>query len=64
MPWPVGIPKNMTAEQRVERGRNAAQFRASADGLIASLSKKTLTPEQRQRLADLLATTIDASIAP
>lgn len=54
MPWPPGIPKNMTAEQRVERARHAAAVRASADGLIAALAKKTLTAEQRARLAEVL----------
>jgi hypothetical protein len=57
MAWPTGIPKNLTAAERVERARNAAQFRASADGLIKALSRKTLTVDQRQRLAQLLTTT-------
>ena len=54
MSWPTGIPKNMTPEQRRDRARNAAHFRASADGLIQSLSRKTLNEEQRARLAELL----------
>lgn len=53
MAWPSGYPKNMTPEQRVERARRAARFRASPDGLIAALSRQALTEEQRQRLADL-----------
>ena len=56
MAWPPGYPKNMTAEQRVERARIAARARASSDGLIKALSKKTLTDEQRQRLAELVRT--------
>jgi hypothetical protein len=55
MPWPSGVPKNMTPQQRVERARKAAHARASTDGLIKALSKKTLTAEQRARLAKLLA---------
>ena len=51
MPWPVGYPKNMTAEERVQRAKHAAAVRASADGLIKALSKKDLTDEQRARLA-------------
>jgi len=54
MSWPVGIPKTLNAEQRVERARKAALARASVDGLIKSLSAKTLTIEQKARLAGLL----------
>ena len=46
----------MTAEQRVERARNAANARASVDGLIRALARKTLTDEQRARLAELVLT--------
>lgn len=53
MGWPSGIPRNMTPAQRVERARNAAQARASVDGLIKSLKKKPLTAEQRAELAAL-----------
>ena len=56
MSWPSGYPKNMTAEQRIERGKNAARARASTDGLIKALTKKPdpLTAEQCQRLVDVI----------
>jgi hypothetical protein len=53
-PWPVGVPKNMTPQQRVERARKAALSRTTADHHIAALTGKTLTDEQRARLTDLL----------
>jgi hypothetical protein len=52
--WPSGVPKNMTAAERVERAKKAAAYRASAEGLIKALSKKPLTIEQRTQLAALL----------
>jgi hypothetical protein len=43
MPWPTGVPKNMTPAERVERH-------------ITALVGKTLTDEQRVRLAQLVGT--------
>lgn len=58
MPWPVGYPKNMTAAERVERARKAALARTTIDHHINALTGKTLTDEQRRRLADLLLTNV------
>jgi uncharacterized membrane protein len=54
MPWPRGVPKNMTPAQRVDRARKAALARTTTEHHIAALAGRTLTDEQRQRLADLL----------
>lgn len=54
MTWPTGVPKNMTAAERVERARRAALARTTADHHIAALAKLALTTEQRLRLAALL----------
>lgn len=40
---------------RHQRAVTAATARASTDGLIKALASKTLTDEQRQALADVLA---------
>lgn len=53
-PWPVGVPKNMTPDERTERARKAALARTTPDHHIAALTGKPLTAEQRARLADLL----------
>jgi hypothetical protein len=47
----------MTAQQRVERGRNAALARTTIDHHIRMLTGKTLTAEQRLLLSDLLSPT-------
>jgi hypothetical protein len=54
MPWPRGVPKNMTPSERVERARNAALARTTIDHHINALTGKTLTDEQRHRLTELL----------
>ena len=54
MAWPSGIPKNMTPAERVERARKAALARTTVDHHIRMLAGKTLTDEQRDRLAELL----------
>lgn len=56
MAWPVGVPKNMTTAQRVERARRAALARTTVDHHIRSLVGKPLTTEQRARLAELVLT--------
>lgn len=54
MPWPVGIPKTLTPEQRVERARKAALSRTTTEHHISALLGRPLTTEQRQQLADVL----------
>lgn len=61
MGWPVGVPKNMTPQQRVERARKAARARTTADHHINALTNASLTPEQRQQLAKLLVAGGDAA---
>ena len=61
MPWPTGYPKTLSPEQRTQRARNAANARASTDGLIKALSRKTLTAEQHAQLAALLMEQHDQS---
>lgn len=62
-PWPVGVPKNMTPEERIERSRKAALTRTTADYYIESLTQKRLTPAQRERLANLLGAYPDGGAA-
>jgi len=54
MPWPVGIPRTLNAEQRTDRARKAALARTTPEHHIAALSRLTLTIEQRTQLAALL----------
>jgi hypothetical protein len=60
MPWPVGVPKNMTQQQRTDRARNAALSRTTVDHHIKALAGKPLTDEQRARLAELLSSDVKA----
>ena len=54
MPWPVGIPRTLNAEQRSERARHASLARTTTDYFISHLANRTLTEEQRRRLADVV----------
>lgn len=62
MPWPVGIPRTLDAEQRTERARKAALARTTPDHHIAALARATLTEEQRAKLVELVLNT-DATAA-
>ena len=56
MPWPVGVSKTLTPEQRSERARKAALARTTVDAHIKALvdTFPPLTDEQQRRLAELL----------
>ena len=55
MPGKPGVPINLTREQRIERGRNAAKARTTPEHYIRQLGKVELTREQADELVRLVA---------